>query len=112
MLRPEQLCEADINYTTIQKGTSRTVYDLDGRKHDLGPTVEEKPGIEEVLIECTRCPFSPTTKTAEGGAPHGAYNAIRHEAKLFLEGNCEKWRSLKRSGLREMPREIHPKLGS
>lgn len=104
-------CEAKITTKTIKQPVSRIVYDLEGRKHDLGANVVDAPGEVEAAMVCDfeSCQLRETF-TAEGNGPYGALNAARNLAGDFIAENCAKWKMEAEKGHVEgkMPLEKRP----
>lgn len=100
----ENRCEANLKHEKIDGGSTRYVYDMDGRKHDLGPKTPERNAVDEVTIACQRCGILEKLR-AEGGPPFGAYNEASRQAEAFLEASCPKWKEfqIRQSELRKSP---------
>ena len=113
-LRPEQMCEAKISYRTIDKGAARIVFDFEGRRHDLGPNVTDRPAVEEGTVDCDHCPIKGVVFQAEGGYPFGAINAARKRAAEILKDSCTKLPAVREKGVTQyngLPtRDFHPNL--
>lgn len=109
-IRPEQRCEADINYKTIRPGSTRIVYDFEGRRQDLGPDTPEETAIVEVSMNCTRCPIKDLVFQAEGRPPFGAVNEARRQAANVIETNCQKYPPIREAGAKRPDSNFHPKL--
>lgn len=87
----ERGCEALLNIKTIDPGSTRNAFDFEGRKHDRGPSVEERNAVEEVTISCEPCNLG-TTLQVEGRPPFGAFNEASRQGLAFLKKNCGKWK--------------------
>ncbi|MCL4419011.1 hypothetical protein M1146_02820 [Patescibacteria group bacterium] len=87
-------CEAKITTRTLKEPVNRIVYDLDDRRHDLGPGVVDAPGEVEATAICDleNCQLREVF-TAEGNGPYGALNAARRAAGVFITENCSKWKA-------------------
>jgi len=109
-IRPEQQCEADIDFRVIRPGSSRIVHDFEGREYDLGPDTPEEPAIEEVSINCARCPLKDILFQTEGGPPFEDLNEARRQAESIIEASCQKYPPIKEAGARRPDHNFHPKL--
>ena len=66
----ERKCESNRQKVTVDSGSTRYVYDLDGRKHDKGSKTPERKAIVEMTITCQRCAIQDQLR-AEGDPPYG-----------------------------------------
>jgi len=90
----ERKCESNRQKVTVDSGSTRYVYDLDGRKHDKGSKTPERKAIVEMTITCQRCAIQDQLR-AEGDPPYGASNEADRLSKRFLIENCPKWKEFK-----------------
>lgn len=78
-------------YKVIEPGKQRFVYDLNGRRLDLGPDVLDKPERGIVDLSCERCPLVGGQFEAEGMG-YSALNEAKRKAVAHLRENCGKWK--------------------
>lgn len=88
----ERKCEANLSSQTIDKGSTRFVYDFEGKKHDLGPKTPERNAVVEMTITCQGCSIVEQFR-AEGGPPFGASNEAVRQAQAFLKEICGGWKA-------------------
>ncbi len=86
---PEK-CEASLPYIRTKPGSQRIVYNLDGRRIDLGPGVVDSAEQGEIDLSCQRCPLIKGIFQGEGMG-YAAINQAKREAVAFLREHCDKW---------------------
>lgn len=85
-------CEASISSRTTRQSVQRFVYNLDGKKIDLGADIVEKPGevVCEVVCNSRFCSGLRKEITAEGMG-YVPYNEVNRQARTYLREYCGKW---------------------